>query len=173
MKKVLLTLSIIGVCFAANAQQTKKDVQKPTTTTAPTTTAPTTTTANPNGPTFKFEKEVFDFGTVKQGEVVTYEFSFTNAGKEPLIITNATATCGCTVPHFPKEPIKPGDKGTIKVSFNTAGKSGMQDKAVTITSNAREGNKVIHVKGTIEVKPVEETFPTKKTTEGAPVEKQN
>jgi hypothetical protein len=157
MKKILLSLAIVSTIFTANAQSASK--------------SSATTTASTAGATFKFETEEYNFGNVKQGEVVTYEFKFTNAGKEPLIITNATAPCGCTVPSYPKEPIKPGEKGVIKVSFNTAGKMGVQDKVVTIKSNAKEGDKLIHVKGTVETKPVEETFPTKKASEGMPLEK--
>lgn len=163
MKKILLTLAIASAFFTANAQTGSK-------TPASTTTA----AASTSGPTFKFEAEEYNFGTAKQGDVVTYEFKFTNAGKEPLIITSASGSCGCTVPNYPKEPIKPGEKGSIKVSFNTAGKAGVQDKTVTIKSNAKEGDKVIHVKGNIETKPVEEAFPTnKKASEGMPFEKNN
>lgn len=103
-----------------------------------------------NAADMKFEKEVFDFGKIKQGESVTHEFKFKNAGKEPLIITQAQGSCGCTVPEYPKEPIKQGQTGTIKVTFNSAGKMGAQDKTVTITSNAKNSPMVLHVKGTIE-----------------------
>ena len=162
MKKVLLTLAIASAFFTVNAQTGSK------------TAAPANTTASATGPTFKFEAEEYNFGSAKQGDVITYEFKFTNAGKEPLIITSASGSCGCTVPNYPKEPIKPGEKGSIKVSFNTAGKAGMQDKTVTIKSNAKEGDKVIHVKGNVETKPVEETFPTnKKPSDGMPLERNN
>lgn len=102
-----------------------------------------------NKPEFNFDQEEFQFGTVKQGEAVTHEFTFVNVGAEPLIITEAHGSCGCTVPQYPKTPIKNGEKGSIKVTFNTAGKQGMQDKTVTITSNAKTSPKVIHVKGTV------------------------
>ena len=112
---------------------------------------------------FKFDDEKpdslkgveFNFGSIKQGDVVTHEFSFTNVGKEPLIITQASGSCGCTVPLWPKEPIKKGEKGVIKVTFNSAGKMGLQDKTVTITSNAKSNPKIIHIKGTVE-KPAEQ-----------------
>jgi hypothetical protein len=172
MKRALLTLSLFGAILAANAQTNGKTTTAPTNGTQQTTTN-TTTPVNPNGPSFKFEKEEYSFGSVKQGDMVNYDFNFTNTGKEPLIITEAHGSCGCTVPNYPKEPIKPGEKAVIKVTFNSAGKSGMQDKTVTITSNAKEGQKVLHLKGNVEVKPVEETFPTKKEGEGTPVEKHN
>lgn len=97
-----------------------------------------------------FEAEEFNFGTIKQGESVTHEFSFTNNGKDDLIITNAQGSCGCTVPQYPKEAIKKGATGTIKVTFNSAGKMGLQDKTVTITSNAKNSPRILHLKGTVE-----------------------
>lgn len=97
-----------------------------------------------------FEAEEFNFGTIKQGESVTHEFNFTNNGKEDLIITNAQGSCGCTVPQYPKEAIKKGATGTIKVTFNSAGKMGLQDKTVTITSNAKNSPRILHLKGTVE-----------------------
>jgi len=100
-----------------------------------------------------FEAEEFNFGTIKQGESVTHEFTFTNAGKDDLIITNAQGSCGCTVPQYPKEAIQKGGKGTIKVTFNSAGKMGMQDKTVTITSNAKNSPRILHLKGTVEAAP--------------------
>lgn len=97
----------------------------------------------------KFDKDVHDFGTIKQGDVVNYEFKFSNSGNTPLIITEAHGSCGCTVPDWPKEPVKKGQTGVIKVSFNSAGKMGMQDKTVTITSNGKEATKILHIKGNI------------------------
>ena len=108
---------------------------------------------NPNAPDFKFNEEEFNFGTIKQGESVTHEYTFINSGKEPLIITSAAGSCGCTVPDYPKEPIMKGAKATIKVTFNSAGKVGMQDKTITIQSNAKTNPKVIRIKGNIEAPP--------------------
>lgn len=88
-----------------------------------------------NAPAFKFEKEVYDFGEIKEGEKVTHDFKFKNIGKSPLIISSATATCGCTIPDYPKEPIAPGAEGVIRVVFNGVGKIGMQNKIVSITAN--------------------------------------
>jgi hypothetical protein len=101
-------------------------------------------------PDFKFDVEEYNFGTIKQGETVTYEFSFINTGKEPLIITEAHGSCGCTVPQWPKEPIQRGQKGSIKVVFNSAGKVGSQNRTITITSNAKETTKTLYVKGNVE-----------------------
>lgn len=88
-----------------------------------------------NAPVFKFEKEVYDFGLVNEGEKVTYDFKFKNTGNSPLIISSATASCGCTVPDYPKQPIAPGEEGVISVVFNSEGRPGVQNKIVTVTAN--------------------------------------
>jgi hypothetical protein len=132
MKKLIA--SFIVTIFAATASFAQDAATKP----------------NPNAADFKFEKEVYEFGSIKQGESVTYEFKFKNSGKEPLIITNASGSCGCTVPVWPKEPVKKGETGIIKVTFNSTGKMGAQDKTVTITSNAKTNPMVLHIKGNVE-----------------------
>jgi hypothetical protein len=91
---------------------------------------------NNTGAKFKFGQETHDFGSLKEGDEATYEFSFTNSGNEPLIINNCTASCGCTVPTWPRNPIMPNGKGTIFVKFDTRGKSGPFKKVVYIESNA-------------------------------------
>lgn len=106
-----------------------------------------------------FKAEEYNYGTIKQGESVTHEFTFVNNGKDDLIITNAQGSCGCTVPQYPKEPVKTGESGTIKVTFNSAGKMGMQDKTVTITSNAKNSPRILHIKGTVEAAPAQPTEP--------------
>jgi hypothetical protein len=108
---------------------------------------------DPNAPDFKFDVEEYNFGTIKQGDKVTYDFKFANAGKDALVISEAHGSCGCTVPTWPKEPVAKGAKGVIHVEFNSAGKQGMQDKTVTLTSNAKGGAKVLHLKGNVEVPP--------------------
>lgn len=80
---------------------------------------------------------VHDFGTIKEGDMVEYSFRFKNTGDKPLIITNASASCGCTVPEKPEQPVMPGELGFIRVKFNSAGKPNKAHKPVTITSNAR------------------------------------
>lgn len=86
------------------------------------------------GAFFAWEKTTHDFGKIVQNKPVTYVFEFTNTGDSPLVITNAQGSCGCTVPSYPKEPIGPGEKGEIKVSFNAAS-MGVFNKTVTITAN--------------------------------------
>lgn len=104
-----------------------------------------------NAASFKFEKESYDFGQITEGEKVSYDFAFTNSGKEPLIITGATATCGCTVPEFPNEPVAPGESGTISVTFDSSGKGGMQNKVITVTANTVPAVTELHMIG--DVKP--------------------
>lgn len=78
-----------------------------------------------------------DFGTVRQGDIVEYSFKFKNTGKKDLIITYASSTCGCTVPDYPKKPVKPGEEGFITVSFNSADKTGHQEKPIFILANTQ------------------------------------
>ncbi len=96
--------------------------------------------------TIQFEEDVFDFGEIKQGDVVSHVFKFKNTGKIPLSIQDATAPCGCTVPSWPKEPIAPGQSGEIKVEFNSQGKEGVQSKKVTITANTEPSLNYVEIK---------------------------
>lgn len=95
------------------------------------------------------EANEFAFGSVKEGEVVEHDFTFTNTGKVPLLITKARSTCGCTVPAYPEQPIAPGEEGVISVAFDTKNKYGRQRKAVTITANTYPASTVIYVDGTV------------------------
>ena len=97
----------------------------------------------------QFEHESYNFGVVHYGDKVKHEFKFKNTGAVPLIITNAQASCGCTVPQIPKEPINPGKEGIIGVVFNTIGKSGMQNPVITISSNADPSIHRLHLTGEI------------------------
>lgn len=130
------------------------------------------TNENPNAPEISFEKDVHDFGTIKFGGDGVYEFKFTNTGKEPLIISNAQGSCGCTVPTWSKEPIKPNGSGTIKVSYDTK-RPGPFSKTVTITSNAKSASKTITVKGIVEQAAKEQTTPFKGEGGAVPYEKTN
>lgn len=79
---------------------------------------------------------VYNFGTIKEGDIVEFSFRFKNTGDKPLVIKDASASCGCTVPERPEQPILPGEVGFIKVKFNSQGKPNKAHKPVTITSNA-------------------------------------
>ncbi len=100
----------------------------------------------------EFEKTVHDFGKLKQHGDATTEFKFTNTGTEPLIISNAKGSCGCTVPEWPREPIQPGETSAIKVKYDSK-RLGPINKSVTITSNGSEQPKVLRIKGNIAAAP--------------------
>ncbi|WP_423147130.1 DUF1573 domain-containing protein [Rubrolithibacter danxiaensis] len=101
-----------------------------------------------NQPEFKFETETHDFGKIPQGKPVSYEFKFTNVGDQPLIISAVEPTCGCTVADYTKTPVKKGEAGNIKLTFNAAVASSFT-KAVTVKSNAKTPVKVLYIKGEV------------------------
>jgi len=109
------------------------------------------TPSNPDGkvPEFKFEETMYEFGTVNEGDMVNHTFTFTNSGEAPLIIKNAVASCGCTVPNWPKEPIAPGETGEIEVNFNSQGKPNQQTKTITITANTEPTITKLTIKGMV------------------------
>ncbi|SDR83047.1 Protein of unknown function [Polaribacter sp. KT25b] len=96
-----------------------------------------------------FDKSEFDFGTVNEGDIVETVFKVTNTGKTDLVITNAQATCGCTIPVWPKGAIKPGETGDVQVKFNTNGKPNRQQKTVTLTTNTEAGREMLTIKGMV------------------------
>ncbi len=164
MKKAILTFGLLAFLAIGGFAQEKPAATAPVV--APV--AP----VNPNQADIKFEKLKHDYGTIKQGGNGDCEFKFTNNGKEPLIISMCQGSCGCTVPSCPKEPILPGKTGVIKVHYDTK-RVGPISKTVAVTSNAKSGNVTISIAGTVEAAPVEEAFPSGKTTTGAPFEKGN
>ena len=98
-----------------------------------------------------FEKTLHDYGTIKKGGDGNCEFKFTNKGNKPLILQNVLASCGCTAPEWPKEPILPGQTGVIKVAYNT-NIPGVFTKTISVHSNAKNSPVVLSVKGTVESK---------------------
>ncbi len=108
---------------------------------------------NPNAAEFKFNEESHDFGTVPEGPEVKYDFEFTNIGKEPLVLQNVRASCGCTTPVWSKEPIMPGQKSKITAVYHTQGRPGNFSKTITVTSNAKGGDKLLYIKGVVEKAP--------------------
>jgi hypothetical protein len=137
MKKIFIGILAIGLLGACKG-----------TTTATTAATGAAVTAE-NAAKLKFDNDAFDFGKIKQGDKVTHEYKFVNEGKSPLIISDSYATCGCTKPEWPKTPIKPGDSGVIKVTFSSAGKSGLQDKQITIVANTLPTTTVVHLVGEV------------------------
>ena len=91
------------------------------------------------------KEKSFDFGTLQEGEKVEHIFEFTNTSNNPLTISNAKGSCGCTVPEWPKEPIAPGEVGEIKVKYDSKGKKGKQSKTVTLTANTIPANTLITI----------------------------
>ncbi|RYE23539.1 MAG: DUF1573 domain-containing protein [Sphingobacteriales bacterium] len=110
-----------------------------------------TKSANLDPENLAFKTEVHDFGTIAEGPAADYEFTFTNTGKEPILIQHVQASCGCTTPSYSKDPVLPGKQGSIKASYNTAGRPNAFTKTITVTSNA--GNKVLTIKGVVEKAP--------------------
>ncbi|UCH13627.1 MAG: DUF1573 domain-containing protein [Bacteroidales bacterium] len=103
-----------------------------------------------NKSTIKFDKEIHDFGEINiNGGDVIHEFTFVNTGNMPIIINNVKATCGCTTPEWTKEPVIPGQTGSIKVSFNPKGRPGPFSKSITISSNAERQKIVLKITGTV------------------------
>jgi hypothetical protein len=132
---LLLFIALItNACSSSNSSESKANVDKAT------------------APVMTFAKESHDFGQINEGDKVVFDFFFTNTGKSALIISNATATCGCTVPEYPKQPLAPGKTGIIHVVFNSTGKSGMQNKIITLTTNTFKGNEELHLVGNVKPK---------------------
>lgn len=134
MKKLLVTAFVaIAATFTAKAQNATP--QQP---------------VNPNVAEISFDKETHDFGVIPQGTPASYTFTVHNKGKAPLIITNASASCGCTTPDWTKEAIKPGGKGFVKATYNAAS-AGAFMKTVTVTSNASRESVTLTLKGEVKV----------------------
>lgn len=150
MNKLILSLAAFTMTFSLQAQDAKPVG---------------------GGPILTLDKEVHDYGTIAQGDNGTCEFTVTNTGDAPLIITNCKGSCGCTVPKCETEPIKPGAKTTITVKYDTK-RVGPINKSVTISSNATNSpEKIVRIKGTVEAGPETPTSPVKEVSPMAPVER--
>ncbi len=95
---------------------------------------------------------VHDFGTITEGETVEFSFRFKNSGNKPLIVSNATASCGCTIPEKPEKPIMPGETGFIKVKFNSERRVGQTSKSVHVVANTVPAFPDLVLKGTVQEK---------------------
>jgi hypothetical protein len=134
MKKILILCAvIIGFAFTASAQDNEK-------------------------PEFKFNEEKHDFGKVPQGTPVTTVFTFTNTGQEPLILTEVKPTCGCTIADYTKTPVKNGEQGMIKITFNAAAAYPF-NKTIVVTSNAKTPQKFLVIVGEVIAKPTPAATP--------------
>ena len=113
----------------------------------------TTNTMKPaDYPKIQIENSDFDFGDIIQGEKVSHLFKLKNTGKGDLIILEAHASCGCTVPEWTKSPIKSGEMGEVSIIFNSDGKTGKQEKTITLRTNTEAGSEIIHFKANINPK---------------------
>lgn len=106
-------------------------------------------TPNPNAPVMKFAEAEFDFGDIQPGSKVRHTFTFTNTGKSPLLIEDATASCGCTTPSWTKEPVAPGAEGKMEVQFDSHGKQGIISKQVAVRANTQPSITTILIKGNV------------------------
>jgi uncharacterized cupredoxin-like copper-binding protein len=145
MNKTIITfafLVILSACKEAPKDSSSID-----------TAAIETDASNVKEPKLDFGNDMsHDFGTIIEGEKVEHTFKFTNTGDADLVISSATASCGCTIPSPPKEPIAPGEEGEIKVEFNSAGKSAMQTKDITILANTNPVKTILQIKVFVEKK---------------------
>ncbi len=130
-KTLLLALSLTAAAYTAQAQ------------------APATKAATTAGPAITFEEVKYDFGSVVQGGTVDHTFKFKNTGTAPLVISNIGVSCGCTTPEWTRDPVAPGKTGTISAHFNSTGKIGMQNKVLTIESNATGGSTTVALVGEV------------------------
>jgi len=143
-------LGILAIAFLASFQLAAQDAVEPQ--------------PNPNSKAvFALESDVVDYGTIDQGSEPLRLAKFKNTGTEPLIISGAKGSCGCTVPNWPKEPIMPGESSVIEIRYDTK-RVGAINKTVTVTSNDPAGKHVIRVIGTINAVAQEEGVPTNNET---------
>lgn len=146
MKKaiVLTIIALFCASFSLNAQSVTTDAQQ----------TENTSKKKAKVPEITFESLEYDYGNIYKGDNGVCEFKFKNTGKAPLTITNCRASCGCTVPSWPKDPIAPGKTAVIKVKYDT-NRLGNINKSITVTSDAVNNSVVLHIKGYISEKPAE------------------
>ena len=146
MKKIIITLAaasafVFNACGDGKGGITSGDVNNPATASGD---------YDPETlPTMVFDSLEYNFGTIKEGEHVKHNFKFKNTGKGNLIISDARASCGCTIPEYPEDPIAPGESSEIKVDFNSANKAMDIEivKSVTIIANTQPNKIVLKLRG--------------------------
>ena len=144
--KQLILLLVFLVLFSCNSSSDEKTI------TTDLVNSPLTANSNAKKvltPNIKMLETSYNFGEIQQGESVTHDFILKNTGNADLIISAAKGSCGCTVPEWPKTPIAKGEVAVIKVTFNSAGKSGKQNKTVTLVTNAIPNTKVLTINGNV------------------------
>lgn len=119
--------------------------------------------------TISINKDSHDFGPIEEGTQASYTFEVLNSGTEPLVISNVQPSCGCTTPEWTKTPIQPGTKGKIMATFNSQGRPGSFNKAITVMSNATESSRVLTIKGFVETKPAVAKVYTKEEKDNSPI----
>ncbi len=141
----------VAAMEGGNRSAVNNDIQN-TSSNTPETTQPSTPQEKPEGPlpVMNFEEKVHDFGNIQEGDVVTKVFKFTNTGEAPLIISNASSSCGCTVPSYTEKPIAPGESGEIEVKYNSRGKKNQDNKVVRITANTWPATNNVTIKAFVE-----------------------
>ena len=169
--KVLMIIALAAVftgCKDRNAEKKIAELESrlaelegkkpvgPTSASVPTPATPAATEAKPEGPLPKFEFKTVDhdFGTIKEGDVVEYTYTFKNAGEAPLIIQGAQGSCGCTASDWTKTPIPAGGTGYVKAKFDSNGKPNIQNKTVTVTANTWPKQTVLRFKAMVTPKSV-------------------
>lgn len=165
MKKSFILFSAIALMSSTMIAQTPSDKQGATKTAVNADPQAAKNSAAVQSPSsqqnadlsMKFKNEEHSFGNVPEGPSVSYDFEFTNISKEPIVLSNVQASCGCTTPTWPKEPIAPGKTSKITATYNTQGRPGPFTKTITVTSNV--GSKVLKISGTVEKAP-ESSVPT-------------
>jgi hypothetical protein len=113
------------------------------------------------GPKITFETMSYDFGKIKEGDLATYDFKFTNTGNMPLVVINVTAQCGCTAPDWSRDTIPPGGSGKVRAVYNSAQRPGVFDKYVTVKSNAVGHDVHLRILGDVTPKPIEPVSPVR------------
>ena len=148
MKKVFLAFGIIAMTgFVSCKEKASNKIE-----TANVEVAAERDAAAKNLPVMTFDRSEHDFGTIEQGTPQETIFTFTNTGNAPLIITNATSSCGCTVPEYPKNtPIAPGETGEMLVKFNGSGQNQVT-KTVTVSANTAKGSELLRIKAFVNPK---------------------
>ena len=114
-----------------------------------------------DGPKLDFKISEHDFGELEESPKAKYAFTFTNTGTKRLILSDVKASCGCTTPYWPKEPIMPGKSETITAEYNTQGRPGPFNKAITITANIEPATKMIFIKGNVKKTPENDGVPVR------------